>query len=178
MAMRTRLAAASLAAAMAAASLAGCTDDPEAESSEDLPAEETFGTKPDVPSMLPGEREDPPSGLQAVDLVVGQGQQVEPGTVVTVHYAAARWRDGVELDSTWDLDEPYVFEVGAGRVIEGWEIGVGGSDSIEPMRVGGRRMLTIPAEQAYGERGAGDDVGPGEALVFVLDLLDVEQPAG
>jgi peptidylprolyl isomerase len=58
-------------------------------------------------------------------------------------------------------------------VIEGWELGIADGDGLGPMREGGRRMLTIPPELAYGDRGAGEAIGPGETLVYVIDLLEV-----
>jgi peptidylprolyl isomerase len=74
---------------------------------------------------------------------------------------------GKEFDSSWSRREPFDFRLGAGMVITGWDHGVSG------MRVGGRRKLTIPAHLAYGDRGAGGVIRPGETLVFVVDLLAV-----
>ena len=59
------------------------------------------------------------------------------------------------------------FELGGGKVIAGWDQGVLG------MKVGGRRQLIIPPDLAYGDRGAGDAIGPGETLIFVCDLVSV-----
>jgi peptidylprolyl isomerase len=74
---------------------------------------------------------------------------------------------GEEFDASWNRGQPLDFTVGIGQVIEGWDKGLLG------MKVGGRRRLEIPADQAYGSRGAGGVIGPDEALIFVVDLLDV-----
>ena len=74
---------------------------------------------------------------------------------------------GEEFDASWNRGEPLDFTVGIGQVIQGWDQGLLG------MKVGGRRRLEIPSEMAYGKRGAGAQIGPDEALIFVVDLLDV-----
>jgi peptidylprolyl isomerase len=109
----------------------------------------------------------PPAELQVTDLTVGDGPEATPGTTVTVHYVGVAYSSGEEFDASWNRGEPFVFPLGAGRVIAGWDQGVAG------MRVGGRRRLTIPPHLAYGNRGAGGVIGPGETLIFVVDLLGV-----
>lgn len=165
--MRTvgvRLAAVSL----AALALLGCSDDPEDEVAEDVTQRPVdLGSKPDAAELLPPDRGEPPSDLVTEDLVPGDGEAAVAGRTVTVHYVGVNWSDGAEFDASWDRGQPFSFELGAGRVIPGWEQGV------EGMQVGGRRTLTIPPELAYGERGAGRVIGPNETLVFVVDLLDV-----
>ncbi|HSI81377.1 MAG TPA: FKBP-type peptidyl-prolyl cis-trans isomerase [Solirubrobacterales bacterium] len=89
-----------------------------------------------------------------------------PGDLVSVHYVGALHSDGSEFDAPWDRGEPFAFQLGAGKVIPGWDEGVAG------MRVGGRRQLVIPPDKAYGRQGSGP-IGPNETLVFVVDLLDV-----
>ena len=110
---------------------------------------------------------DPPAGLIIEDLEVGEGENADPGSQVRVHYSGVAWSTGREFDSSWDRGEPFAFPLGAGHVIAGWDQGVAG------MRVGGRRRLTIPPDLAYGSRGAGGVIAPGETLVFVVDLLAV-----
>lgn len=110
---------------------------------------------------------DPPGELQVTDLVVGTGAEAVAGTTVTVHYVGVAWSTGQEFDASWDRDEPFIFPLGSGRVIQGWEQGMPG------MKVGGRRRLVIPPDLAYGEAGAGGVIGPNETLVFVIDLLEV-----
>jgi peptidylprolyl isomerase len=127
-----------------------------------------LGARPDLLSVLPDDRGEPPGVLVVDDLVVGDGEPAGAGDLVTVHYVGAEWTSGAEFDASWDRGQPYSFELDAGRVIEGWEQGLLG------MREGGRRVLVIPPELAYGDRGAGDAIGPGSTLVFVVDLLDVQ----
>jgi peptidylprolyl isomerase len=84
-----------------------------------------------------------------------------------VHYVGVGASSGEEFDASWNRDEPFDFDLGAGQVIAGWDQGVVG------MRVGGRRRLVIPSHLAYGERGAGGVIAPNETLIFVVDLLEV-----
>jgi peptidylprolyl isomerase len=121
------------------------------------------GSKP-VVQVPAGE---PPADLEMVDLTVGDGEEARAGHTVSVHYVGVSFSNGKEFDSSWNRREPFDFRLGAGMVIEGWDRGVAG------MRVGGRRQLTIPARLAYGDRGAGGAIKPGETLVFVVDLLAV-----
>jgi peptidylprolyl isomerase len=109
----------------------------------------------------------PPADLEVVDLTVGEGEQARAGQTVSVHYVGVAYSNGKEFDSSWNRREPFSFRLGAGQVIAGWDRGVAG------MRVGGRRQLTIPAHLAYGDRGAGGVIKPGETLIFVVDLLAV-----
>jgi len=110
---------------------------------------------------------EPPADLVVTDLSIGDGAEAAPGAQVSVHYVGVRWSDGGQFDASWDRGQPFRFQPGAGMVIAGWDAGVQG------MRVGGRRRLEIPAHQGYGDRGAPPVIGPGETLVFVVDLLGV-----
>ena len=110
----------------------------------------------------------PASYLEIDDITLGDGPEATKGSTVTVHYVGAAQSTGQEFDSSWDRGEPFVFPLGARRVIAGWDQGVAG------MKVGGRRRLVIPAHLGYGDRGAGAAIRPGETLVFVVDLLGVE----
>jgi peptidylprolyl isomerase len=110
---------------------------------------------------------DPPTELVVDDLIVGEGPEATPGQQVSVHYVGVAHSNGKEFDSSYSRNTPFSFGLGAGQVIQGWDRGVAG------MRVGGRRQLTIPANMAYGDRGAGGVIKPGETLVFVVDLLGV-----
>ena len=81
-------------------------------------------------------------------------------------YVGVSYSTGLQFDASWDRGQPFPFELGAGRVIKGWDEGIPG------MAVGGRRTLTIPPEMAYGESGSGSgSIGPNETLVFTVDLL-------
>jgi len=113
--------------------------------------------------------------LQRIEVTTGTGPPAATGDMVTVHYtgwlydqAAADGR-GVQFDSSRDRGQPFVFELGAGRVIRGWDEGVAG------MQPGGTRELRIPAWLGYGDRGAGGVIPPGASLVFEVELLDVRR---
>jgi FKBP-type peptidyl-prolyl cis-trans isomerase FkpA len=108
------------------------------------------------------------SGLQYQDTVVGEGPQATPGQNVTVHYTGWLLNDGVQgakFDSSKDRNDPFVFSLGAGMVIRGWDEGVAG------MKVGGARTLLIPADLGYGARGAGGVIPPNATLKFDVELL-------
>jgi peptidylprolyl isomerase len=111
---------------------------------------------------------DIPFDLGIEDLVVGDGDEATKGTKVTVHYVGVAFSTGEEFDASWNRGQPFVFKLGAGQVIPGWDAGV------EGMKVGGRRKLTIPSAMGYGARGAGGVIKPHEPLVFVVDLLSVD----
>ena len=107
-----------------------------------------------------------PSGLQYTDEQVGTGQEAKAGDRVRVHYTGTL-TDGRKFDSSRDRGTPFEFDLGAGRVIRGWDEGVAG------MKVGGRRRLTIPPELGYGSRGAGSAIPPNSTLVFDVELLGI-----
>jgi peptidylprolyl isomerase len=110
----------------------------------------------------------PPSyQLELEDLTVGDGAEAVKGRVVEVHYVGVSWKTSKQFDASWDRGSTFKFGLGKGQVIAGWDQGVAG------MKVGGRRRITIPPDLAYGQRGAGGAIGPGETLVFVVDLLGV-----
>ena len=109
-----------------------------------------------------------PSGLQYEDTVVGTGAEAKPGRNVTVHYTGWLFDNGVQgakFDSSKDRDEPFIFPLGGGMVIRGWDEGVQG------MKEGGQRTLIIPAALGYGARGAGGVIPPNAKLKFDVELL-------
>lgn len=107
------------------------------------------------------------SGLQYEDLVTGTGAEAKAGNTVSVHYTG--WlTDGTKFDSSVDRNQPFEFQIGAGRVIKGWDEGVAG------MKIGGKRKLTIPAELGYGTRGAGGVIPPNATLIFEVELLAIK----
>ena len=107
------------------------------------------------------------SGLVIEDIITGEGDAAAAGIEVTVHYTG--WlTDGKKFDSSKDRDDPFVFPLGAGHVIRGWDEGVQG------MKVGGKRKLTIPSGLGYGSRGAGGVIPPNAILVFEVELLGVK----
>ena len=109
-----------------------------------------------------------PSGLQYEDTVEGTGAAAVEGQRVTVHYTGWLYTDGVQgtkFDSSKDRGTPFVFGLGAGSVIRGWDEGVAG------MKVGGSRTLIIPPGLGYGARGAGGVIPPQATLKFDVELL-------
>ncbi len=109
----------------------------------------------------------PPAELVVEDLVAGDGPEAAAGMHVTVDYVGVSWSTGQEFDASWNRGDTLAFNLGAGQVISGWDTGVQG------MRVGGRRRLTIPPDQGYGQHGAGGVIAPNETLIFVVDLRGV-----
>ncbi len=107
------------------------------------------------------------SGLKYEDLNEGTGQAAKSGDTVDVHYTG--WlTNGTKFDSSVDRGKPFSFQLGAGRVIKGWDEGVAG------MKVGGKRKLTIPPNLGYGSRGAGGVIPPNAELVFDVELLKIK----
>jgi FKBP-type peptidyl-prolyl cis-trans isomerase FkpA len=113
------------------------------------------------------------SGLQYEDTTTGSGDEAQAGQRVRVHYTGwlydptASNQRGKKFDSSKDRGDPFSFNLGAGQVIRGWDEGVQG------MKVGGTRVLTIPADLGYGARGAGGVIPPNATLVFEVELLGV-----
>lgn len=101
------------------------------------------------------------------DVVVGTGTEAKAGDKVTVNYAGTL-DDGKKFDSSYDRNAPFEFTLGAGEVIQGWDLGVDG------MKVGGKRNLVIPPELGYGARGAGNIIPPNATLHFAVELLGVK----
>lgn len=120
-------------------------------------------TKPEV--TVPAGN--PPADLLIEDVVVGEGNEAKPGANVEVHYVGVAWSTQREFDASWNRGDTFEFRLGAGQVISGWDQGVAG------MKVGGRRILTIPPHMGYGNQGAGGVIKGGETLIFVVDLLNV-----
>ena len=109
---------------------------------------------------------EPPLALEIHDEIVGDGAEATAGQTVTAHYVGVAFSSGEEFDASWSRGQPLSFKLGAGQVIQGWDAGIAG------MRVGGRRRLVIPPHLAYGDRGAGSAIAPGETLIFVVDLVE------
>ncbi|WP_328497423.1 FKBP-type peptidyl-prolyl cis-trans isomerase [Streptomyces sp. NBC_00414] len=110
---------------------------------------------------------EPPKDLEIKDIWEGDGPVAKAGDTVSVQYVGVAFSTGEEFDASWNRGTPLQFQLGVGQVIAGWDQGVQG------MKVGGRRQLTIPAHLAYGDRGAGARIKPGETLIFVCDLVGV-----
>jgi peptidylprolyl isomerase len=119
--------------------------------------------KPEIDFFDP----EPPSDLVVTDISEGDGAEATAGDTVSVHYVGVAHSTGEEFDASYNRGTPLQFRLGTGQVISGWDQGVTG------MKVGGRRQLVIPPHLGYGDRGAGGVIGPGETLIFVVDLLGV-----
>ncbi len=118
-------------------------------------------------TQLPMNTQTQSDQLKIEDITAGTGQEAQDGMAVTVHYTG--WlTNGQKFDSSKDRNQPFTFNLGAGQVIQGWDMGVKG------MKVGGKRKLTIPAQLGYGDRGAGGIIPPGATLVFEVELLGVK----
>ena len=108
------------------------------------------------------------------DTVLGNGRQAEKGLAVTVHYTGWLYdpnqKDGKgkKFDSSLDRNDPFVFNLGGGQVIRGWDEGVDG------MKIHGKRTLIIPPDMGYGSRGAGGTIPPNAVLIFDVELLGVK----
>jgi peptidylprolyl isomerase len=119
--------------------------------------------KPEIEFFDP----EPPTDLVVTDITAGDGAEATAGSTVEVHYVGVTHSTGEEFDASYNRGQPLSFRLGVGQVISGWDQGVTG------MKVGGRRQLVIPPHLGYGDRGAGGVIGPGETLIFVVDLLGV-----
>jgi len=108
-----------------------------------------------------------PKRLEGSDVVVGTGPEVKDGDKVSVQYVGVLFATGKQFDASWDRKQPFEFTVGQGDVIQGWDQGVAG------MKVGGRRVLVIPSDLAYGASGSPPTIPPNAPLVFVVDLKKI-----
>jgi FKBP-type peptidyl-prolyl cis-trans isomerase len=106
----------------------------------------------------------PPKKLVIKDLIKGKGALAAPGSTVTVNYVGVLYKNSKEFDSSWKRNMPFSTPLSNGAVITGWVKGIPG------MRVGGRRELIIPANEAYGSASQ-PGIPANSTLVFVVDLL-------
>jgi len=105
-----------------------------------------------------------PTTLQTQDIIVGTGTEVQASSTLTVHYTLMTWSNGSIVESSWSGGQPATFPLSG--VIAGWQQGLPGA------KVGGRRLLVIPADLGYGPNGSGP-IGPNETLIFVVDIIGV-----
>jgi peptidylprolyl isomerase len=144
----------------------GCGDDDDSSdggSGSTATATDNLGEKPEV--TVPDAKAEE---LVKEDIVVGDGKEARPGDTIQVQYVGVAQSTGEEFDTSWGNPEPFEFELGSGGVIPGWDIGVVG------MKEGGRRLLTIPGDLAYGPTGQPPTIGADETLVFAIDLEKVK----
>jgi FKBP-type peptidyl-prolyl cis-trans isomerase len=134
----------------------------------DRPGEKPQGKLAD--NIKPAPDTPPPTNekVESKDVTVGKGAEAKAGDTVSVHYTGTL-TDGKEFDSSKKHGQPFTFELGAGKVIKGWDQGVAG------MKVGGKRKLTIPPSLAYGARGFPPVIPPNSTLNFDIELLEVKK---
>jgi peptidylprolyl isomerase len=120
-----------------------------------------------TPEGIPGitiPKTAPPSDLKIAQLVLGSGEIVELGQLVTLHYSGFLWDNSEKFDSSWDAGRPAQFPLQEGGLIEGF------LDAVIGQPVGSQVIAIIPPAQGYGDAGAGS-IPPGATLVFVIDIL-------
>jgi FKBP-type peptidyl-prolyl cis-trans isomerase len=124
-------------------------------------------SKPKVPKATGAA----PKELQASDVVTGTGPAAKDGDKVSVQYVGTLFDTGKQFDASWDRKplKPFDFSIGQGQVIAGWDQGVPG------MQVGGRRVLVIPADLAYGTAGSPPTIPANAPLIFVVDLKKISK---
>lgn len=129
-----------------------------------------FGRKEEQKENNPKENEmiaENKEGLKIEVIQQGLGKEAENGNIVAVHYTGTL-EDGVKFDSSRDRGQPFIFTLGAGQVIKGWDLGVLG------MKVGEKRKLIIPSELGYGTKGTpGGPIPPNATLIFEVELLNI-----
>lgn len=107
-------------------------------------------------------------GMKIEILKEGTGEAAKSGDKATVNYVGTL-QDGTKFDSSIDRNEPFPFNLGENKVIQGWELGVLG------MKVGEKRKLTIPPELAYGNQAVGGVIPANSTLIFEVELLGINQ---
>lgn len=100
------------------------------------------------------------------DVILGVGDSAEEGDTVTVNYIGTL-QNGQEFDNSYTRGEPFTFTLGEGRVIKGWEQGLVG------MKVGGQRILVVPAHLGYGDEGFGP-IPAKATLVYAVELETIK----
>lgn len=174
--LRSRFVATSLACLVVGGIVAGCSSDSDESTSSDTATVDGSVPETDGGSAAPDESsaEEPtvkipsemPTELVVTDLEEGTGEPAAEGDTVFVFYVGVRSEDGTRFDGNFG-GEPFNVTIGQGGVIEGWDKGLVG------IKAGGRRQLDIPADMAYGDRGAGEIIKPGDALSFVVEAVAI-----
>lgn len=122
-----------------------------------------------APAPTPPPADTPADALETSTLIEGEGDGADADQILTVHYIGYL-PDGTVFDQSWDGPQPFTFQLGAGKVIPGWDNGLVGA------KIGERRHLVIGADNGYGAAGAGDTIPPNSPLGFDVDIVDI-QPA-
>ncbi|MBB4684578.1 FKBP-type peptidyl-prolyl cis-trans isomerase [Amycolatopsis jiangsuensis] len=161
-----KIAAVAACAVAAGSGLTACGGDSDAAPSractaDDIATTGSFGQAPEI--TIPDDCA-PPAKLVTKDLSVGTGAAAQQGQAVAMDYTVVTWSDKKQLDTSFGK-EPFTLHLGAGEVIQGWDQGLAG------IKQGGRRLLIIPPDLAYGQGGRG--IAPNETLVFVADAVAV-----
>lgn len=158
-----------------AALLVACGGGEEAEEEASAAGAATDAACAEITGYDPASLRTTDSGLGILEISEGSGRAVEAGDTLRVHYTGCL-TDGTKFDSSYDRGAPFgsesPFVVGEGQVIQGWDEGIQG------MRAGGERLLVIPPELGYGERGAGGVIPPDATLVFRVELVGFGQGVG
>lgn len=131
----------------------------------------TKTVRPVKPAVKSSAATTTPSGLIYVITRRSEGRTPRPGETVVVNYTGLL-TSGVKFDSSLDRGQPFKFKLGEGRVIKGWDEG------IEKLRVGEQATLIIPSELGYGARGSGGIIPPDATLIFIVELMGIEEPPG
>jgi len=132
-----------------------------------FPGEEGYQQQPQQQSQQPQQSQEFGDELRAEIVKEGTGQEAKDGDKTTVHYVGVL-EDGTKFDSSIDRGQPFQFTLGAGQVIQGWDLGVIG------MKIGEVRRLYIPSAYGYGEQGSGSSIPPNANLIFEVELLGLE----
>jgi FKBP-type peptidyl-prolyl cis-trans isomerase FkpA len=131
-----------------------------------------FAAAPAPASAQEGATVTTPLGLKMIDTKVGTGAQPKKGQTVVVDYTGWLYENGAKgakFDSSVDRGYPFMFKLGEGQVIQGWD------DGVATMKVGGKRTLIIPSNLAYGNRGAGGSIPPNATLIFDVELQGIKE---
>lgn len=130
--------------------------------------EKSDGNDPNQQIEESNKNNNKPMELGIKTIKEGTGDRVvKSGDTISVHYTG-KLEDGTKFDSSIDRGTPFTFSIGQGQVIQGWEQGLLG------MKVGKKRVLTIPSELGYGARGAGNAIPPDATLIFDVELMSIK----
>jgi peptidylprolyl isomerase len=132
------------------------------------PSTQPAAAASNVPTPTAGQSITTPDGMKVTQVADGN-DRAQDGDVVVVNYTGTLQSNGKKFDSSYDRHEPFVFVLGEGKVIKGWDEGVAG------MKVGDKRTLVIPPELGYGAQGMGNDIPPNSTLVFDVELVGLKR---